>query len=305
MASLLEPGDAVLRAKFFDSGIKQVAKRLFKFKSVVQVSSTGAWTNFFFREKVGILAAKGTRTVRGIPRNTNFPQATVEWDRITTTIEKYGLEDVIPWEDLISDEINVRERTIIKIGEGVVKAVDDAIWSGFGADTLGSGGAITVSTGIQAFGVGHGFSASIGSWDDSSAAILDNLFRAKQLIGESNYSTERLVALISERDHRSVMKFLTDKGSQFPKISETITETGKKLDLAGIELRVSNSVTASNALILVPQRAATWKQLVPLQTHVEEEKFKNVTVRAVELGVLQVTDPLAAVLITGTQSGAT
>lgn len=293
-----EVGSAVVRAQYFDAAIKQIAKRLFKFKKYMNVTSTGAWTNYFFREKIGILAGAGTRSVKGIPRNANFPQAAVEWERISTTIEKYGLEDVIPWEDLLSDEINVRERTAIKIAEGVVKAVDDAIWQGLGGNIDKSNtGATTSINQTSSFSI-------VGlEWNETSAAILDDLFRAKQLIGEQNYSTENLICFISERDHRSIMKWVTDKGTQFPQVSENITDAGKKMSLAGIELVVSNSVTASNALIIIPNRTATWKELVPLQTSTIEDKYKNVTIRAVELGVLQLTDPKACVRIMGTQSG--
>ena len=97
------------------------------------------------------------------------------------------------------------------------------------------------------------------------------------------------------------MKYLTDKGAQFPLISNVTAEGGKTLSLAGINIVVSNSVTAANAIVLIPQRSATWKALVPLQTTTIEDQYIGVKVRAVELGTVQLTDPQSVVVITGTQ----
>ena len=63
---------------------------------------------------------------------------------------------------------------------------------------------------------------------------------------------------------------------------------------------VSNSVTASNALVAVPKICGTWKAAVPLQTNTTIDPFKSVRIRAVEMGVTQLTDPKAICLIKNT-----
>jgi len=54
--------------------------------------------------------------------------------------------------------------------------------------------------------------------------------------------------------------------------------------------------------VVVPQICATWKEAVPLTSTVIADPYKGVTIRAVEIGVTQVTDPKAIVLIKNTQA---
>ncbi len=285
-------GQQNLRAQFFDSAIKQIAPRLYKFKQALAISRTGAWKNYFYRENTDILAGGSGNTTRGIPRGAEFPKAVVKWERIQTVIEKYGLEDNISWEDIISDDIDVRNRTIIKITEGVVKAVDDEI-----GNQITNSWNYVASGGLQDVYIATGL-----GWNGASAAILDDLAHARQLIAQKNYPVNNLICFINPRDQRSIIKYLTDNGAQFPSLSEKTARNGSIGMLTGIDFVVSNSVQASWAIVVVPKRCATWKELVPLQSTTMEDKYKSVTIRAVEMGVTQVTDPLAIVRINGTET---
>jgi hypothetical protein len=125
--------------------------------------------------------------------------------------------------------------------------------------------------------------------------------QAKQLIGTYNYPTTNLVCLINLKDHRSMVNYLASKGAQFPTIGNDVTENGKVGKLAGIEIRNSNTIPASMAIVLVPKVCATWKELVPLQSDVKEDPFKSTRIRVVEEGMLEYTDPRAVCVIYGTQ----
>lgn len=294
MATDQEVGASVIRTQFYDKVLKGFANRVYKFKQAVTISPTSAWKNFFYREETTVLAGGTGNNTKGIPRGADFPQAIVSWERIQSVIQKYGLEQNIHWEDILTDDIDVRDRALFKIAEGVTKAVDDDIW-----DTLTENRA---AASISSFAIGKiSTGQSSGSWDEASAAIIDDLMQCKQIIAEKNYDVSNLMCFLSPRDHRSVVKYLTDKGAQFPTISADTANNGIVGNLAGITLVVSNSVTASYSLIVVPKRVGTWKELVPLQTTTKEDPYKSVLVRAVELGVTQLTDPKAAVLIVGTQ----
>jgi hypothetical protein len=286
-------GEADIRGQYYDKVVKGFADASYKFKQAVTISSTGAWTNYFYRGSTGVLAGQTGNATKGIPRGAEFPQASISWERVSSTIKKYGLEENIPWEDIISNEIDVETRTLMKIAEGVTKAVDDEIW-----DTLTENRATTLGQ-IQSFAITH-----VGGleWDGASAAIIDNLLQAKQLIAQQNYDTSNLMCFISPRDYRSIMNYLAEKGAQFPTIGADVAKNGVIGTLAGIQLVVSNSVTASYALVCVPKRCGTWKELVPLSTDTKEDKFKSKTYRAVEMGVTQLTDPKCCVLIKNTQA---
>lgn len=282
-------GTEGLRKEMVDEVVKQVAKRKYKFKQAVSISKTNAWKNTFFRETTDILAGATGNTTKGIPRGGTFPQAVVTWSEIASYVEKYGLEDFIHYEDIITNDINVQKRTIFKITEGVVKAVDDEIWA-----------VLTESqtpVAIQSVTMSAGF-----EWDTASAAIIDNLMQGKQLIGEANYDSESTMTFLSPKDHRSTVNYLAEKGAQFPSIGEDMARNGRVGQLAGTNLVVSNSVTASFALMVVPKTVGTWKEAVPLSSDLKVEAFKGTRVRVVEMGTTQLTDPLAAVLFINTQA---
>jgi hypothetical protein len=281
-------GTTGLRTEVVDKILKQVAARKYKFKQAVTISSSNAWKNSFFRASTDILAGESGNATKGIPRGANFPQAVTEFEKIDAWIEKYGLEDFIHYEDIITNDVDVQRRTLIKLTEGVVKAVDDEIWAVLTESQTPSAIQSVTITGNQC-------------WDVASAAIIDDLMHAKQLIGVANYDTSNLMCFISEKDHRSIVKWLSDKGAQFPSVGEDMANNGRVGKLAGINLVVSNSVTASYALVVVPKTCGTWKEAVPLQSDLKTEAFKGTRVRVCEMGVTQLTDPKACCLIVNTQ----
>jgi len=289
MAFDQETGTASLRKELVDKVIKGRADAAYKFKQAVTISRTNAWKNTFFREDTTVLTGKTGNAVKGIPRGGNFPQAVVTWEERSSYIEKYGLEDFIHYEDIITNAIDVQRRTIFRITEGVIKAVDDEIW-----DVLTESQSVSA---IQSITITQG-----RTWNAASAAIIDNLMQAKQLIAEQNYDTSNLMCFISPLDHRRIVKYLTDKGAQFPALGNEQAKNGKTGRLAGIQLVQSNSVTASYALVAVPKVCGTWKEAVPLQSNLEVDPFKGTRVRVVELGVTQLTDPDSCVLIINTQN---
>lgn len=290
-------GDAVIRRESVDSAVKQVVEKALKFMQGLTVSSTNAWKNTFYREKSGVLSAKSSLAgFEGIPRGANFPRATVQWDKISSRIIKYGAEDFIFWEDILTDDIDVKRRVILKLSEAVANQIDSRIWADLGGNN-------TVEA--QTVGSIQSFSVKARPWTSSSAAILDDLFRARQLLGEQNYPTSDLQVWIRPRLVRAIAKFITDKGAQFPTISIKTAENGTIENIAGFRIVESNNAAASSALVVVPKRCATFKELVPMQTALVTEdtttKFKGELVRVVGEGVVELTDPLAVVNIMGTE----
>jgi len=289
-----EVGQDVVRGTYYDKVVKGFADAAYKFKQGVTISPTSAWTNYFYRGSTGVLAGNTTtgataKLEKGIPRGADFPQASISWERVTSVISKYGLEENIPWEDIISNEIDVETRTLMKIGEGVAKAVDDDIW-----DALTESRSVT---NIQSVTIAAGY-----EWNATSSAVISNLLEAKQKIAEYNYPIDNLMCFVSPAGYKDMITYLADKGAQFPSIATEVATNGNVGKLVGINIIVSNSVTASYAAVVVPKRCATWKELVALSTDTKEDKFKSKTYRAVELGITQLTDPKCVVLIKNTDA---
>lgn len=279
-------GEVDVRAQIIDTTLKGFAKRLYKLKNIVNVSTTGAWRNDFFRASPDTLTAGTSRSINGLPRGAAFPQASTSFEKIRTDIEKYGLEDSIAWEDIIAGEVNVRDQTIMRIAEGVVYVVDRKIYTG-----------LTTDAGIQTLSISAGY-----EWNSASAAILDNLEECEEKIGTYHYPTDNISVIVNLRDKRSIMKWLFDKGAQIPKITDEKIGSGVIGVLGNKTFIVSDVVDASTAIVVIPKRCATWKELIPLTTDTQNEPLKDVRIRAAEMGVLQVTDPKTIVVISNTEA---
>lgn len=283
-----EVGQVGLRREVVDKTIKGFAVQNYKFKQALTENTTGGWDNTFYTEDSSVLSTPRGTKVKGIPRGANFPQASVNWTKQTKALEKYGIEDNIFWEDILTNNIDVQGRTMFRLAEKVTKQVDDEIF-----DTLTQG---LVPTTIGSVMIGAG-----SSWNGANPNILDNLMEAKEKMSNFNYDTSNAMAFISPKDHRSMVSYLSNKGAQFPQISEGVTMNGNIGKLAGVNLIQSNSVTANYALMVVPKVVGTWKAAVPLRTEVIVDPMKSVKIRCAEIGVTQLTDPQASVLISGTQ----
>ena len=98
------------------------------------------------------------------------------------------------------------------------------------------------------------------------------------------------------------MNYLADKGAQWSPIATDIAKNGQIGKVSGITIVSSNSVTASHALVVKPKICATWKELVSLRSTTVDDPYKSLKIRVVEEGVLELTDPLAVVLINNTQN---
>ena len=296
----LEAGTTPIRSEVIDSMIKQTAARSYKFKQACAIVSTNAWTNTFFREDTTVPAGKTGNLTKGLPRGATFPQYSLSWEEVSVKIVKHGLEENIPGEDIISNDINIQARTIIRLTEGVVKSVDDDIWASLTQ--------ANITTGVPGKGSNiriQSFSLASRYWEVASAAIIDDLMRASQVIHQNgNYDVGDLICFVSPRDKRSIMNYLADKGAQWSPIATDIARNGQIGKVAGVTIVESNSVTSSYALVVKPKTCATWKSLVPIRSVTVEDPFKSLKIRVVEEGKVELTDPLAVCLIKGTQ-GAT
>ncbi len=283
----LQNGSPELRKEMIDKVLKGFAPAKYKFKQAVTISNTNAWKNTFFRGEQDPLSKVTGNDNEGIPRGGNFPQQSVTFQEISAWIVKYGAEDTIFWEDILTNDVDVMKRTIFKLTERVIKSVDDRIYA-----VLSENG--TPAQIQQVAITGDAF------WNVASAAIIDDTMFAKQLIGEKNYDTSGLMMFINEKTHRAIMNYLYEKGAQAPSVGNDIARNGRIGSVGAIKTTiVSNSVPTSQALIVVPKICGTWKAAVSLRSDVKVEAFKGSRVRIVEMGATQLTDPDAVCLVTG------
>jgi hypothetical protein len=290
MAYDLKTGSSGIRKEVIDELTHIFAQPSYVLKELVSVTTTGGWQNTYYQEDPAVLTAPTGNDGLGLPRGANFPQISTSNAKKTAWITKIGFEDNINYEDIISGNVQKQPRTVFKLTQKVVYEIDTAIRNGLTQNNT--------PVDINSFTLASGY-----GWDRlASAAVIDNLMRAKQEIGTYNYPTENLTCVINLKDHRSIVTYLSAKGNQFPEVGNDMAKNGYVGRLAGIKLVHSNTIPASQAIIVVPKVCATWKELVPLQSDVKDDAFKSTRIRLVEEGMLELTDPRAVCTIYGTEN---
>lgn len=301
-----------IRKEVVDNIVKQVAMRSYKFKQAVAVVSTSADRHVFYRENPDTSSQATGNDTEGIPRGANFPQTETTWEEASVRVVKFGDERNIPWEDIISGDVNVQARIVIRSTERVTRSVDNYILKKITNDFFSvSGDTFTGYTGsngeslkIQSYAVGTGIAGSVGGrWNETSAAIVSDIMGASRLIAEANYDTGDLMCFISPKDKQSIMRQLESNGAQFPMIAADIVKNGNIGSLAGVKLIETLSMPASYALLVKPKTCATYQQLVGIRSVTKEDEYKSLMIRVVEEGCLELTDPKCVVLIKNTQAG--
>ena len=274
-----EPGEDKLRAKAYDLAIKQLAVYTYKMKQLVSVVSSSSWKNYFFREQTDIPSGQSGNAIKGIPRGSDFPNAVLSWEQVSSRIEKYGLSGTIDHEDIIAGNIDTRNRTILRIVEGVVKAVDNEIYS-----VLSSDGDILIGT-LQG-----------GYWDETSAAIIKDLAVMKAQVQAYYDNAKDFAVVINPLAAPEIIHYIYEKGAQAADSGQKAFngEIGKP---AGVRVITAAVVPLSYALFVIPKTCATFKELMALQSDTKTDKFIGDEIKACEYGVTEVHEPKQIVLL--------
>jgi len=278
-----------LRAENFEAIVKGFALQEFKMKQVVMVQTSSAWIETYYRETSTELTGGLGSSVRGIPRLANFPYGEVSWTKVQGYIEKYGMEGVISWEDAMLDNIDVISRTLLRISRAVANAVDAQIYAVLEA---AAGNSVAITAGQE--------------WNSATVANRDpiqNLLDAKRELYIDNFDPDghETFLLLSPTDYANLIG--NSKVLQNPTFKAAdIVSNGRVARILGLQIIVSNVVTADKALMAIGKECGTWKQAAALTVFTTPDKGVKYTIRAFEMGVAQATTPNALVTITNTQA---
>lgn len=276
-------GMADIRAEAFDKMVKGFALQEYVLKQVCMVQSSSAWTETYYKETAADLTGQSGNSVLGVPRLAKFPYGEVTWTKTSAVNVKHAMEGVISWEDEAMDNLPVISRTLLRIARAVTKSVDGVIAAGI----LANAGNTT---------------AANATWNNAVIADRDpiqDILDAKALIEIDNYNPNRngyllvhptnYAELLGNANIRNAGQFYTD----------SVTKNGRVGMLLGLQVLVTNSVTEGGAQVVVGKEACTWKSVRGLTTETINDAGVKKTIRAWEVGQLQVTNPDAICKITG------
>ena len=292
MADSVEMQD--IRGLDIDKTVKGFALSEYIFKKDCTISNTSSDHVRWYQETAADLTPTAPQVISNVSPLSVFPTLETTWTRNTSYVKKYAAEGFISMEDMKSSDIDVVARTLLRLTRAVVKQVDSDIWD-----------VITESqspSNIQTFDV-----TDVGGfqWDGESvsgADIIKDLSHAKKMLLDYNYNPEGASLYLSGKDYESVVTWLiSHKGSSIPQYASDKVSSGTVMQLLGLNIKVSNNVTASGAAVVVPQRACTWKTHTDTTSRAIEEAGIGTKFRVWELGIGILTDPKAVVYLQNTQ----
>lgn len=278
-------GMADLRKENVSRVVVGFALQEYRLKQLCMIQSSSSWKETYFQETAADLTGGTGSAVKGVPRLANFPYGEVTWTEASNRLVKHAMEGVVSWEDAKTNEIDVIARTLLRIGRAIAKSVDDVIYSAITTDN-----GQTVATGAP--------------WDAAVVADRDpiqDILNAIKLIAIQNYDAlaGNGFLLLNPTDYANLLGNANIRNAgQF--YTSDVTKNGRVGRLLGLSVVVSNSVDADEAAVVIAKEAMTWKSAAGLRVTSIEDPGIKWTIRAWEIGVVQVKQPNAICVITNT-----
>jgi hypothetical protein len=276
-------GQADLRAENVSRVVTSFALQEYKMKQLCMIQSSSAWTETYYKETAADLTAGGNLNVKGVPRLSNFPYGEVTWTKTSGRNVKHAMEGVISWEDAKTNAIDVISRTLLRIGRAVAKSVDTVIAAAIVADAGNT-------------------TAANATWNNATIADRDpiqDILDAKALIEIDNYNPNQNGFLLVHPTNYSEMLGNANVRNAGQFYTDSVTRNGVVGKLLGLTVISSNSVTEGGAQVVIAKEAMTWKQVAPLTVKTVEDPGIKWTIRAFEVGQIQVVNADAICKITG------
>ena len=259
------------------------ALQKFILKPLLRNISSSKWQERYYQETAADLTATAPSYIKGIGRLSVFPLLEVSWTQVNSYHKKHGAETVISWEDALSNDVPVIERSLLRIARAVAKSVDDHVYSELVSTVTGPlSGAATIG------------------WASASANIPLDVNEGIRAIQAQNYDTSTAVLVVNSRSFADMKNYLTHtKGASVPAFASSVVQNGKVMEFMGLSVIQSQSVAASGAFVLIPQECGNYLQLQAQTTETIPDPGIKYTIRSWEIGQVQITNPDAVYFING------
>ena len=288
-------GQADIRGLDIDKTVKGFALMEYIFKQDCSQSGTVGDSIRWYQETAADLTATAPMRVANTAFTAKFATLDPSWTRNTSYVQQYSVESFIPMMDIKTADIDVLSRVLLRLTRAVTKQVDARVWNVLTQDrnlaTIG-----TADTGINIV-------TSSGAWTADTSNPIRDVLKAKEMIWVSGgYNPESAKLYLSPADHTNLLNYLIwVKGSSVPAFSSEKLGSGVVMRFLGLDVKVSDNVTADYALVAITERACTWKTLQGITSKVVEHPGKGSDVIVWEIGEPILTDPKAVCIISNTQ----
>ena len=277
-------GEIDIRGENIERAVKGFANKLYKLDQILLKQSSSNNSENYYRETNTPLSAGGNRNVNDVARGALPPELHPSWTKVTTYHKKFMGQALIFYEDLLTNAINTQARTAFRVAEAIVNAKDLYIYTMLTAATSTSG-----------------VVAAADDWDSTTIQNRDPIGDILIGIGAmttNNYDVKSNgYLLIKPVDYASLIR--NDKVINNPSFKTAdVVSNGKVGQICSLTIIESTNVSADECMIVMGQRAATWKGVVGLKSAIIIDQGVSIKIRSWEMGHIQITDPQALYTIT-------
>lgn len=278
-------GEIDIRGKNFERAVKGFANKLYKLSQVLLSQNSSSDSENYYRETSTPLSAGGNRNVNDVARGALPPELHPSWTKVTTYHKKFMGQAMIFYEDSLTNAINTQARAAFRVAEAIANAKDLYIYTQLTAATSTSG-----------------VVAASDDWNSATVANRDavgDILIGIGAMGENHYDVlQNGYLLVRPEDYASLLRDTKVINNPSFKTADVVSN-GRVGQICGLTIIQSTNVSSDEAMIVMGNRAATWKGVVGLQSAVIIDQGISIKVRAWEMGHIQITDPMGLYTITG------
>jgi len=210
------------------------------------------------------------------------------------TKKYFATTEMIPLEDLKDNDVNIWTVFVQDVAYRIAYDIDSDIWD--------------VITESQSASNINSVTAN-AAWDTASwtgVDIVEDIMEAVYDIRiNSGYDPLRYggVLMLSPKDHTSLLNWLiSSKGTYIPNFSSERVQDGVLQQFLGLNVMVSNNVTADYAAVFVPKMVGSWYSFTEMSTAEVEDKGVGKAHRIWAEGLAVLERPKCVSLISNTQT---
>lgn len=256
-------------------------------KRYVTVSPTSAREIRWFQKTAGFLDSQDTSDITASQIPTSEKSLPViagpSWTRNTSYVKFFKVEsELISEADIRDSDVDLLMTTIRDLTRAISRQIDMHL---YGVITEND----TPAT-IQTIAITN-------EWDDVSLCTpISDLAQAREYLKNYSYEPNGAVFLCRPDVERFLLNYLIAvKGSSIPQFASAKVGDAVLLEIMGFKVVSSTVVTSDKAVIFVPQRACTYKQMRDISSVQIQEPLIGTKIRVAEEGVGLLTDPKAVV----------
>lgn len=287
-------GQALIRGINIDKVSKDYEDESLIFKKLITVTPTKARECRYYQKTSGFLSSSTRALITAPVKTRNIAPGArpfvVEqsWTRDNVYTKKYFLESpIINMEDESDSEVKVFLDNMRDVVEAVAFDEDADIWD---VVTENQSPSLINSTAANA-------TWAAASGQDPFEDIMEAKMEIRQ---QTQKSIRNGVLLVNAQGEKDLLVWLVStKGSSIPNFASEKVGSGTLAGIAGLNVVVSENVTATFALVADLKRACEYKQFMPLQTWIINEEGIGRKIRVSTNGTALLIRPKFVSLITG------